>query len=98
MALNGIVWEIRSGSSWRDVPERYGSEQSLHTSCTAVVACASHNPSGDSKIPRPDENEIRQALQEILLGGLAMTAWGGPRGAACGRCCGSRWRWRRSAW
>lgn len=22
--LNGIVWKIRTGSAWRDVPERYG--------------------------------------------------------------------------
>lgn len=29
--LNGIVWKIRTGSAWRDVPERYGSWQSLYT-------------------------------------------------------------------
>ncbi|GGQ33332.1 transposase [Streptosporangium pseudovulgare] len=29
--LNGIVWKIRTGTAWRDVPERYGTRQSLHT-------------------------------------------------------------------
>ncbi len=29
--LNGIVWKLRTGSAWRDVPERYGSWQSLYT-------------------------------------------------------------------
>ncbi len=29
--LNGIVWKIRTGSAWRDVPERYGPWQSLYT-------------------------------------------------------------------
>ena len=29
--LNGIVWKIRTGSAWRDVPERYGSWQTLYT-------------------------------------------------------------------
>jgi transposase len=31
MVLNGIVWKFRTGSAWRDVPERYGSWASLHT-------------------------------------------------------------------
>ncbi|MFF6834716.1 transposase, partial [Streptomyces sp. NPDC012438] len=29
--LNGIVWKLRTGSAWRDVPERYGSWQTLYT-------------------------------------------------------------------
>ncbi|WP_157641208.1 transposase, partial [Longispora albida] len=29
--LNGIVWKIRAGATWRDVPERYGSWQSVYT-------------------------------------------------------------------
>ena len=29
--LNGIVWKFRTGSAWRDVPERYGSWQTLYT-------------------------------------------------------------------
>jgi transposase len=29
--LNGIVWKIRSGSAWRDVPARYGPWQSVYT-------------------------------------------------------------------
>ncbi|GAB3209502.1 hypothetical protein GCM10027294_24150 [Marinactinospora endophytica] len=29
--LNGIVWRFRTGTAWRDVPERYGSWATLHT-------------------------------------------------------------------
>jgi transposase len=29
--LNGIVWRFRTGVAWRDVPERYGSWDTLHT-------------------------------------------------------------------
>ncbi|MGW9438057.1 transposase [Streptomyces sp. NPDC055607] len=29
--LNGIVWKLRTGSAWRDVPEHYGSWQTLYT-------------------------------------------------------------------
>ena len=29
--LNGIVWKIRAGAAWRDVPARYGPWQSLYS-------------------------------------------------------------------
>ena len=29
--LNGMVWKIRSGAPWRDVPARYGSWKSIYT-------------------------------------------------------------------
>ncbi|GAA2997740.1 hypothetical protein GCM10017559_17980 [Streptosporangium longisporum] len=28
--LNGIVWKIRTGADWRDVPERYGPWQTIY--------------------------------------------------------------------
>jgi transposase len=28
--VNGIVWKIRTGADWRDVPERYGPWQTLY--------------------------------------------------------------------
>jgi transposase len=28
--LNGIVWRVRTGAPWRDVPERYGPWQTLY--------------------------------------------------------------------
>ncbi|GAA2615721.1 hypothetical protein GCM10010304_81360 [Streptomyces roseoviolaceus] len=31
MVLNGIVWKFRTGTAWRDVPERYGPWHTLHT-------------------------------------------------------------------
>ncbi|GIJ52479.1 transposase [Virgisporangium aliadipatigenens] len=29
--LNGVVWKVRSGAPWRDVPARYGSWKSVYT-------------------------------------------------------------------
>src|SRR5437870_6162663 len=29
--LNGILWKIRTGASWRDVPDRYGSWHTLYS-------------------------------------------------------------------
>ncbi len=31
MVLNGIVWKLRTGSAWRDVPAQYGCWQTLYT-------------------------------------------------------------------
>jgi transposase len=28
--LNGILWKLRTGAPWRDVPERYGPYRTLH--------------------------------------------------------------------
>ena len=28
--INGILWRFRTGSSWRDVPERYGPRTTLY--------------------------------------------------------------------
>ncbi len=28
--INGILWRFRTGSPWRDVPERYGPRTTLH--------------------------------------------------------------------
>ncbi|MBB6166322.1 transposase [Rhizobium wenxiniae] len=28
--MNGILWRFRTGSSWRDVPERYGPRTTLY--------------------------------------------------------------------
>ncbi|NYD51629.1 transposase [Actinomadura luteofluorescens] len=28
--INGILWKVRTGADWRDVPERYGPWQTLY--------------------------------------------------------------------
>ncbi|MYX37007.1 transposase [Streptomyces sp. SID8377] len=40
MVLNEIVWKFRTGSAWRDVPERYGSWATLHP--VPPVGCRRH--------------------------------------------------------
>lgn len=29
--LNGILWKVRTGAPWRDLPERYGAWQTCHS-------------------------------------------------------------------
>jgi transposase len=28
--LNGILWKVKSGATWRDIPERYGSWSTVY--------------------------------------------------------------------
>ncbi|UXY32257.1 transposase [Streptomyces sp. HUAS TT20] len=36
--LNGIVWKVRTGTAWWDVPDRYGPWVTLHTSWQRGIA------------------------------------------------------------
>jgi transposase len=29
--INGILWKLRTGAPWRDIPERYGSWSTIHS-------------------------------------------------------------------
>ena len=31
MVTNGILWKLRTGAPWRDLPERYGAWQTSHS-------------------------------------------------------------------
>ena len=37
MLLNGIQWIARSGASWRDLPERYGSWNTVYKALCAIA-------------------------------------------------------------
>ena len=39
--LNGIMWVLRSGAPWRDLPERYGPYTTCYTASIAGVRRAS---------------------------------------------------------
>ncbi|MFI0424832.1 transposase [Spongiactinospora sp. 9N601] len=44
--LDGIVWKVRTGVAWREVPSRYGSRQSLYTRANTAPgeAFQEHHP------------------------------------------------------
>ena len=49
--LNGIVWIARSGAPWRDLPERYGSWQTVYSelSIDASIVQAHQHSAGAKK-------------------------------------------------
>lgn len=34
--VNGVLWVLRSGARWSDLPERYGKYKSVHTRFAAI--------------------------------------------------------------
>jgi transposase len=39
--LNGLIWLLRSGAPWRDIPERYGPYTTIYTRFRELMACGS---------------------------------------------------------
>ena len=49
--LNGILWRFRTGSPWRDVPERYGATHDLLQSLCSMAegGCLGSDPGGGER-------------------------------------------------
>jgi transposase len=74
--LNGIVWILRSGAPWRDLPERYGSWQTVYSRfrrwqeagiwdriLLALQADAAHAGTLDGSLTMIDGSNIRAHQQ-----------------------------------
>ncbi len=70
--LNGILWVLRTGAPWRDLPERYGSWQTVYSRfrrwreadvweqvLTALQADAAHDGTLDDTLAMIDGSSIR---------------------------------------
>ncbi|MFZ4178286.1 transposase [Streptomyces griseoincarnatus] len=92
--LNGIVWKFRTGTAWRDVPERYGPWATLHTRFRRWAADgrfdrmlraaqAKADAAGDIEWLVSVESTVVRAHQRAARGskrGLRDPALGWPRG------------------
>lgn len=70
--LNGILWILRTGAPWRDLPERYGSWQTVYSRfrrwqqagiweqvLTTIQSDAAHDGSLDDSLALIDSSSIR---------------------------------------
>jgi transposase len=80
--LNGIVWILRTGAPWRDLPERYGSWQTVYSRfrrwqqagiweqiLTALQTEAAHNGTLDDTLAMIDGTNIRAHPHAVGKGG-----------------------------
>ena len=80
--LNGILWILRTGAPWRDLPERYGSWQTVYSRfrrwqqagvwdriLTALQAEAAHDGTLDDSLVMIDGTNIRAHPHAVGKGG-----------------------------
>jgi len=41
--INGILWKVRTGAPWRDIPERYGPWATIYRDLCTIPATAEHD-------------------------------------------------------
>ena len=84
--LNGVLWVLRSGAHWRDLPERYGKWKTLHKRFTRWAKAGVWERVFASLIK--DRNNQYLMLDSTLVrahqqaatgkGGPATRLWGAP--------------------
>jgi transposase len=85
--INGILWRFRTGSSWRDVPERYGPRTTLYNRFTRwrtagvwdrLLAAVSKAYDGDIVMIDSSCVRVHQHGAGAKKGDLPILAWDIP--------------------
>ena len=84
--VNGVLWVLRSGARWSDLPERYGKWKTVHTRFTRWARAGVWERVFDSLTGDPDnqylmlDTTLVRAHQQAATGkgGTKIRRWGVP--------------------
>ena len=84
--VNGVLWVLRSGAHWHDLPPRYGKYKSVHKRFTRWAKAGVWERVFDNLTADPDndylmlDSSLVRAHQQAATGkgGIATRLWGVP--------------------
>ncbi|HWU17086.1 MAG TPA: IS5 family transposase [Devosia sp.] len=86
--VNGVLWVLRSGAHWRDVPERYGKDKTLHKRFTRWAKAGVWEKVFAALIKDRDNQYLMLDSTLVRAHQQAATGKGGTKNQALGRSRG----------
>ena len=77
--VNGVLWMLRSGARWEDLPERYGKYKSVHKRFTRWAKAGVWERVFDSLTADPDNQYLMLDTTLVRVHQQAAGGKGGPK-------------------